>query len=624
MHEVENNRQVSGRTSGNRVIACGAAAVLFLIALGSQSPLFCKTSHPIIFYRIHVDASNLSGFDVEMRIRDASNSVRIAMASHPEYDDRYWRYVENLTAESRGVSVQVTREENAVWRVVASGGELIVKYRIKLPPQSTPTRAAWRPFLAKTGGLIGDVHSLMYVVDATSTPVRITLDLPSGWAIASGLERTKDPQTFEASSVELLLDSPIVVGHFRQWDFTVNGVTHQVVYLPEPDAVTFDTASFVAGIQKLVTEAFNIFGKPPYRNYTFLYQDGANGALEHLNSVTIGARSQNLAQGLAEVFDTTAHEYFHTWNLMHVRPVERVGLRYRSADPTGELWWSEGVTIYFSDLLLRRAKLPIFDSTRVTYLEHNIAVYLGSPSYSTVSAERVSRGSHDPFALGDDYASTHLQGNVLGTMLDLLIRDSTSGQRSLDDVMRRLSDRFTPQRGITGRDIETAVHEVCGCDVQSFFNAYVRGARSIDFDRYLRMIGMHAKVSWSPALGRDGKPEPDLRIFVFSTPEDSTLRVRLINPASSWSRAGLHTGDRLVSLDGHTVATPTDFRSWLGKLQIGDTARLVVARNGAAGSTSEVTVVVTGYDRPAVTIGELADATVEQRRLRAQWLSAHP
>jgi predicted metalloprotease with PDZ domain len=624
MQEAENKRHVSGRTSSNLHIACVFAAVLFVIALGSQSSLFCKTSHPIISYRIHVDATDLSGFDVEMQIRGASNAVRIAMASHPEYDDRYWRYVENLTAESRGVTLQVTREENAVWRVVAPRGELIVKYRIKLPPQSTPTRAVWRPFLSKTAGLIGDVHSLMYVVGATSSPARITLELPSGWAIASGLERTKDPQTLAASSVELLLDSPIVVGHFRKWDFTVNGVKHEVVYLPTPDTVAFDTTSFVAGIQKLVTEAFNIFGRPPYRNYTFLYQDGTQGALEHLNSVTIGARSQSLAQEFAGVFETTAHEYFHTWNLMHVRPVERVGLRYRSADPTGELWWSEGVTIYFSDLLLRRAKLPMFNSTRVGYLERNIAAYLGSPSYSSISAERVSRGSHDPFALGDDYASTHLQGNVLGTMLDLIIREATGGQRSLDHVMRMLSDRFTPQRGITSRDIESAVREVCGCDVRSFFDAYVRGARSIDFDEYLRMIGMHAQVSWAPAVGNDGKPEPDLRIFVFSTPEDSTLRVRLINPASAWGRAGLHTGDRLVSFDGQAVATATDFRSWLGKLRIGDTVRLVVARNGSTGATSDVTVVVTGYNRPAVTLSEVADATVEQRRLRAQWLSALP
>ena len=68
--------------------------------------------------------------------------VRIAMAAHPEYDDRYWRYVENLTAESRGVNVQVTNEEDALWSVRAPRGDVTVKYRIQLPPQTTPNRSA--------------------------------------------------------------------------------------------------------------------------------------------------------------------------------------------------------------------------------------------------------------------------------------------------------------------------------------------------------------------------------------------------------------------------------------------------------------------------------------------------
>jgi predicted metalloprotease with PDZ domain len=597
------------------------AAFLFVIALGSQSSVLCQELRPRISYRIHVDAADLSGFDVEMRVRGAGDTVRIAMAAHPEYDDRYWRYVENLTAESRGASLQVTPEESALWRVVAPSGDLIVKYRIHLPPQATPTRAAYKPFLSPTGGLIGDLHSLMYVVGAASAPARVTLDLPSGWAIASGLEPTKDPQTFAASSVELLLDSPIVIGQFRHWDFAVKGVRHQVVYLPQPNAAAFDTVAFIDGIQKLVSEAFKICGKPPYRSYTFLYQDGAYGALEHLNSVTIGAKSQDLAQGLVDVFDTTAHEYFHTWNLMHVRPVERVGLRYHPADPTAELWWSEGVTIYFSDLMLRRAKLPIYDPTRVAHLERYIAAYLLTPGYSRISAERVSRAAEDPLGLGDDYASTHLQGNLLGTMLDLMIRETTRGQRSLDDVMRTLSDRFTPQRGITGRDIERAVHEVCACDAHQFFEAHVRGAGSIDFDHYLRMIGMRTHVSWSTALSSDGKPAPDLRVSAFNAAGDSALRLHLSNPASAWGRAGLHTGDYLVSVDGHPVATSTDFRSWLGQLHVGDTARVEVVRDGAV---SRLAVVVTGYDRPTVRVDEIADATSEQQRLRAQWLTAAP
>ncbi len=605
-----------------KAVASRVVAVLLLvIALGSLSSLLCQALHPRISYRIHVDAADLSGFDVEMRVRGAGDTVRIAMASHPEYDDRYYRYVENLSAESRGARLEVTSEESALWRVIARGGDLVVKYRIHLPPQTTPNRSAWKPFLSPTGGLIGDLHSLMYVVGAASAPARVTLDLPAGWAIASGLEPTRDPQTFAASSVELLLDSPIVIGQFRHWEFEVNGVRHQVVYLPQPNAAPFDAVSFVAGVRQLVTEAFKIFGKPPYRSYTFLYQDGANGALEHLNSVTIGARSQSLAQGLVDVFDTTAHEYFHTWNLMRVRPVERVGLRYHPAAPTGELWWSEGVTIYFSDLLLRRAQLPVYDPTRVAHLERYIGAYLFTPGYSRISAERASRAAEDPLALGDDFASTHTQGKLLGTVLDLMIREATQGQRSLDNVMRKLSDRFTPQHGLTGRDIERAVHEVCACDARSFFEAHVRNAGPIDFDHYLRMIGMRTQVLWSPALGSDGKPEPDLRVSALSVAEDSTLRIRITNPASAWGRAGLHTGDRLVSLDGRPVATTTDFRSWLGKLNVGDTAQVEVMRNGAG---SKVLVSINSYDRPTVRIVEIADATSAQRRLRAQWLTGAP
>jgi predicted metalloprotease with PDZ domain len=601
------------------VTTCALAA--FVLALASQSVFARQASHPHISYEIRVDPSDLSGFTVEMRVRGAGDTVRLAMASHPIYDDRYWRYVENLSAESRGARLTVTRDEDSLWRISAPGGDLSVKYRINLPAQTTPTRAAWRPFLSPTGGLVGDLHSFLYVVGATRAPTRVTLDIPDGWAIASGLDPTNDPRTFAASTVELLLDSPIVVGQFRRWDFTVNGVSHTVVYLPQPGTATFDTDSFIAGIRRLAGEALKIFGKPPYRHYTFIYQDGADGALEHLNSVTIGAQSQHLARELADVFRTTAHEYFHTWNLMRVRPVERVGVRYRRAKPTAVLWWSEGVTIYFSDLLLRRAKLPVAEATRVAHLENKIATYLLTPGHSRISPERVSLASDDPLALGDDFASVHLQGELLGAMLDLMTREATRGRRSLDDVMRTLSERFTPERGLTGRDIERAVRDVCGCDARPFFEAYVRGARPIDFDHYLRAIGLRTQVSWSPALGGDGKPAPDLRIFVLTSPGDATLRLRLTNPDSAWGRAGLHTGDRLLSLDGRAVATAADFRQWLGQLRVGQTARLEVMRDGVVLTAA---VLVTGYDRPTVRVEGIADATAGQLRLRARWADNGP
>ena len=63
-------------------------SLLFLIALGSQTSLLCQKSQPRIAYRISVDSADLSGFNVEMRIRGAGEVVRLAMAAHPIYDDQ--------------------------------------------------------------------------------------------------------------------------------------------------------------------------------------------------------------------------------------------------------------------------------------------------------------------------------------------------------------------------------------------------------------------------------------------------------------------------------------------------------------------------------------------------------
>jgi predicted metalloprotease with PDZ domain len=373
-----------------------------------------------------------------------------------------------------------------------------------------------------------------------------------------------------------------------------------------------------------VRQAVALFGRAPYREYTFLVQDGAYGALEHLNSVTLGVPSADLARDPSAYVVETAHEYLHTWNLMRIRPAERGGVDYRPARPTTGLWWSEGLTMYYAYLLPRRAGLAVGDSTRASHLEREIARYLHTAGNSALSPERVSLVAYGapPGALGDyENASTHLQGELLGTMLDLIVRDATNGRRSIDDVMRAMLERYAGERGFTGPDIERTVADVCGCDVRAFFDTYVRAAHPIDFDRYLRLIGMRARVSWVPALGRDSQPAPDTRVFGWLPPGETRLKLLVTGPATAWGRAGLHTGDRLVSLNGAPVATAPALRGLLANLHVGDTVRVEVARPTGPWRT---TVVVTGYDRPAVRLEELPAATDRQRALRARWLAGEP
>ena len=578
-------------------------------------------SQPVIHYLIQVDSSDLSAFAVEIRIRNAEDTIRLAMAAHPEYDDRYWRYIENLRIESSGVGGTLTRLDSAVWRVVAPGGAIVVRYRIRLPmPQESP-RAAWRPFLSPTGGLVGGPHAFMYVVGAELAPVHVSLELPGSWSVATGLTPTADPRTFFANTPHTLVEGPMLVGHMREWRFAIDGVPHRVVYWPKPQAAPFDTVAFVRGVRLLTEQAVVLFGRAPWREYVFMFQDDAYGGLEHANSVTLGAPSTELGSDPYALLEETAHEFVHAWNLMRIRPVEYRGIDYRTQPPTSGLWFSEGLTMFYADLLVRRAQLPARDSTRIAHLERLITSYLANPGNARFSAERVSQVAYnaDPGALGDYTAGTHLQGELIGTVLDLVIRDATTGRRSMDDVMRLMLERHSGDRGFAGADVERAVEDVCGCDVTPIFDAHVRGGTAINFDRYLALIGLKATVTMTPAVNPDGRPTVDLRAYAVDYGEGSPPRLVITNPESAWGRAGLHSGDRLRAVNGTPVNRWRDFRAALARLRIGDTLRVEVERSTGRFTA---TVIGSGIERPVVRIMEIAGPTAKSRSLRAAWISA--
>src|SRR6266850_3193594 len=534
----------------------------FLLLLGAPLPVPPAAVKPSIQYTLRVDSADLSGWTVAIRLRTNSDTIRLAMAAHPEYDDRYWRYVRDFAVETTGATV--TRIDSAVWQIVAPRGVVNVRYRVALPPADAGLRASWRPFLTPTGGIIGGPHAFMYVLGSEDSTVLVELALPAGWRIATGLTATRDPHYFTAANAAVLEDSPILVGHVRQWSFVEGGIAHRVVYWPLPDATPFDTVAFVSGIRSLVHQAVALFGRAPYREYTFQFEDGAySGGLEHRNSVTLGARSEELAHDPSAVIQETAHEFVHTWNLMAIRPVEYRDIDYRTQPPVASLWFSEGLTMFYADLLLRRAGIAVRDSTRTAHLERLIGSYLNNPAYARFSAESISRVAYnvEPGALGDYSASTHLQGELIGTMLDLITRDATQGRRSMDDVMRLLFERA--------------------------------GTEKID----------------SHAIERD------LRIYGWESDRDSSLRLIVTNAASIWGRAGLHSRDQLVALNGAPVRTWSELRAKLQSLRLGDTVRVQVRRPAGP---FEATVVVAGFERATVRL-ENVEAATGQRRLAVAW-----
>ena len=85
--------------------------------------------------------------------------------------------------------------------------------------------------------------------------------------------------------------------------------------------------------------------------------------------------------------------------------------------------------------------------------------------------------------------------------------------------------------------------------------------------------------------------------------------------------AGLHTGDRVVSINGQAIANRRDVRATLAPARIGDSVVVQVQRPNGPFRAS---VPVVGFTYPRVRLEERADATAAQRQRRQRWITASP
>jgi predicted metalloprotease with PDZ domain len=598
---------------------CGAQNPLNNLADGIESRF--SDSQPVIDYTLRVDTADLTLITVQLKLMNVSDTFRLAMYSHPLGDDKYWRYVENLTVTAEEGKATWHREDSALWKFVTHENKATITYTIHLPTSKTfrGLRTASRPFLTSLGGLVGDFHNFLYVVGQTMSPCFIHFQLPAGWQIATGLEPTADPATFYAASAGILLDAPVLIGHFSKWQFQVSGVPHTIAYWHLPDAAAFDTATFTSNIQKMVTAACKVFGRLPYREYYFLLQDGSYGALEHSNSVTVGIPSNRLVQNIFWGNGEITHEYFHAWNMMRIVPVEYKNIDYRPPHLSRSLWWSEGLTMFYADLLLRRAGIPDDTTTRAQHLAGLIENYLNDAGNHSFSAEKVSMSDIAPLGyLGDYYASTHLQGEIIGNLLDMIIRNATNGKRNIDDLMRSMFENFGGGKGFSGSDIEQMTNKECHCDVHLFFENYIRGSRMIDFDKYLMPLGLRIKATKTVFMGDDKKPAVDPTVFAWSDATTNAIKLAITDPQGCWGKAGLHTGDVLVKMDDSAVNSASEFYPWFDKLKVGETVTFEIKRGN---KTDKIFVRTTTHELTRVNIESLPKQSAKAKKLYGEWMA---
>jgi len=320
-----------------------------------------------------------------------------------------------------------------------------------------------------------------------------------------------------------------------------------------------------------------------------------------------------------------AHEFFHVWNVKRLRPLELGPWDFTRPANTRALWVAEGLTNYYGHLMLRRAGLwddSQFlrrESNTITQIENSSGSRLMSAEESSLSAPFLDDAPHAQRTnLGNTSISYYPKGELLGLVLDLVIRGRTRGKVSLDDVMRRMYEEFylkSPKatyylrgRGYKTEDLERVAAEVAGFDLSDFFTRYVRSVEIPPYDEAFAYVGLH--------LVREQQREPYDAGITLDSENPRNLTIAIVRNGSPAEDAELQQGDEILSLGGKSV-TPENWLGSLGRYKQGDRISISVKRDRR---TIQATLLLGAPDRFQYRIEEKKEASAAQKALRSAWL----
>ena len=403
------------------------------------------------------------------------------------------------------------------------------RWRISLPADKR-VRVSWRVYANQRDvassrvepqvAFVAPAGVFMYVDGQTQHPVTVAFDVPSNWQhISTGLvPHEEDGCMFTVKDFDTLYDSPLLLGNHCVSHFTHEGHPYEFA-LETPDGA--EEIGLERDFRKIVSAATQLMGDVPYDNYCLIHMGAGGGGLEHLNSqacYTDGSYRFDSRRAHVKFLAFVAHEYFHLYNVKCIRPAELWPIDYDHEAITPMLWVSEGLTCYYEFRLLQYAGITTTDEA-LELLSTYFSMYAPYEGQRHMSLRQSSYDIWLNFMNQDDNArdvrvNYYFKGPVIGLLLDIDIRRKTQQQRSLDDVMRLLYNRFYKQwkRGFAEEEFWAAVEEVAGQPMTDI-RTLVDTTADIDYDSYLREAGLRIDTTdWN--IRRVENPDKRQRLFL--------------------------------------------------------------------------------------------------------------
>lgn len=593
---------------------------LLLLAILYLLPRCVEAAGPIR-YEIDLRAPDSHLARVTMDVPDANEDTQIQFpAWNCLYQIRdFVKNVEHVAADCDGQPVGMERADTNTWRGPShSCRDLKIHYGVYADADG-PFDSA----LDEHHAFLNLAMVLFYLPRDRQRFVQVTFRIPAGWKLATFLEG--DGEEFAAPNYDALVDSPVEAGHFEEFAFqqefaargapTTAARRATIRLIIDADRGDYSPGRILDSIQRLTNEEVRTMQDLPFSRYTFLlhflHDGGSTGGMEHHDGTAISLLASSLRGDEGSLESVAAHELFHAWNVKRIRPQSLEPVDYVHGNDTSDLWFCEGVTNTYAQLVLLRAGL-IDRETFYSRMADAIELLQSRSARGFQSAEMSGREAwlekYPEYNRQERSISYYNKGELLGYLLDLGIRHASANRASLDDVMRGLNRDFAQAgRFYTAADVQAIITRIAPAfDAGKFWADYVQGTMEFDYPAYFGYAGLHLTTN-TEELAVPG--------FSASRNAGGLLQVDSVESGSGAELSGLQPGDLLIMANGDLLTSPAD--AVLPNWRPGQAVELQIARQGKTLYLKFRTGV---NHRTSFQIEEDSRADAAQLQVREGWL----
>jgi predicted metalloprotease with PDZ domain len=468
------------------------------------------------------------------------------------------RHLSGLEARQGRRTVSLQQLDKCTWQAECRGSvPLVVSCLVYAYDASV--RTAW---LEASRGFFNGTSLFLRCEGHEARVHRVSLPgLPKGWQVATGMRAvgTARRPVFESADYDELIDHPFELGPFWRGTFEACGVPHEFVVAGAWPG--FDGERLLADAKRICETQIRFWHedqRPPFDRYVFLLNtvDDGYGGLEHRASTALicGRRDlprkghAGLTDGYVTLLGLISHEYFHTWNVKRLKPSEFAPYDLTRENTTQLLWFFEGFTSYYDDLLLLRAGL-IDEARYLKLVAKTVNQVLGTPGRHVQSVAEASFDAWIKYYRPDENSanatvSYYTKGSLVALALDLRLR--AEGRGSLDAVLRRLWQR-SDGGPIDEAAIAEALADVGKRPYDDELQAWVHGTADLPLAELLAPFG----VRWT-------REAPQLQQRLGARVAEAGLKVQAVLRGGAAEAAGLAAGDELVGVDDWRLARLDD------------------------------------------------------------------